>query len=272
MKKVIVALLILLLPFSAMAAMTSISDNEMAEVTGQVGISIALVDFNMDMSIANFTYDDTDTGTAIVSWRDVGYTAGYINIGPIVMDNIYVTLAGNPVWASGTTVTSAHLKLAAVLTNAQLATLGSSYNGIAGDMISIDVMTADSTATNPYYALRTESNTGILIGLPDMFISLDGISIDGIYLDENPGAVDGTFYPIAEKFFYDNTTAKDSRESLGSFHIYGINIHTYSSVAGVFTDGPNFSYRSAYKLTEDAGGQPERYYPGNRALLLIAPH
>jgi len=287
MKKVIVVLMILLLPLSAMAAMTSISDSEMADVSGQVGISIAIVDFNMDMSIANFTYDDQDKGTVVVSNRNVGYDAGFINIGPIVMDNIYVTLSGNPVYAAGTSVNSAMLKLAATSTMAQLAGISSSYNGIAGDMLTIDVMTAERTSANPYYALRANTygeydafnaahtaRSGILIGLPDMYISLDGIDIDGIYIDSIAGDSAGLFYPVAEKFLFTNASQKDPTKSLGSFHIGGIAIHTYSSVAGVTTDAlnPNWTYRSAFKLHEDGSGNPERYYPGNRAYMLIAPH
>jgi hypothetical protein len=269
MKKVLVALLILLLPFSAMAAMTSISDNELAEVTGQVGVSIALVDFTMDMSIANFTYDDTDTGTVIVSNRDVDFTAGYINIGPIVMDNIYVTLAGNPVYANGATVNSAKLRLAAVSSMTALAAIGSGYNGIGGQMLEIDVMTADGSTANPYYSVRGKS--GVLIGIPDMFISLDGIVIDGIYADSVAGDATGVFLPYAEKWLYTQDYTKQSDHSFGSFHINGINIHMYSSVPGLFTDGA-FEYRHTFALNEDAGGNPVRVYPGNRAYLLIAPH
>jgi hypothetical protein len=39
---------------SAMAAMTSISDRELAEVTGQVGIVIAMYNFSMDLLNCQF--------------------------------------------------------------------------------------------------------------------------------------------------------------------------------------------------------------------------
>lgn len=266
MKKLItfVAVLAILLPFSAMAAMTSISDSEMAEVTGQVGISIALVDFNMDMTIGSFTYDDTDVGTIVVSGHDVGYSAGYINIAPINLKNIYVTMNGSPVWAAGTTVTTTML--------AQIQSGLIEPDGIAATALEIDVMTAGSTSdTNQFYDVRGKS--GVLIGLPDMFISLDGISIDGIYFD-NISAYDymiGTYNEYTEKFSYGTSYPKDSEDSIGSIHIGGITIKTYSSVAGSSITGLG-EVRSAWEFNEDGSGNPVRYYPNNRAYLLIMPH
>lgn len=249
----------------------SISDNELAEVTGQVGISICMHNFNMDMSIANFTYGDTDIGTITVSNHNIGYGAGYINIGPIELKNVYVSAAGNPVWAYGTTVTSAHLQAASTYSDAQLATLGMAYVGRGANCLRIDVMTADASTANPYYSIR--GKTGVLIRIPDMFVSLDGINLDGIYFDSINGKdyVAGQFNPYTEKWIYGSTYAKDPTKSVGSFHINGITIETFSSVAGVFKDGA-FEYRSTYKLTEDAFGNPERYYPNNEAYLLITPH
>jgi len=298
MKKVFVVLMILLLPLSAMAAMTSISDSELSDVTGQVGISIALVDFNMDLSIANFTYDDEDSGTIIASNNPIVYGPGYINIGPLELNNIFVSIAGSPIFTSQPDATDMAL---ATLVATSDATVWAAYSaqvpcGIAGDMMTIDVMTVKNS---PYCALKT-GMTGILIGIPDMFVSLDGIDIDGIYLDSvggfDPSYNEKTFLPVAERWIYTNDKGKNDCNSLGSLHINGITLNIYSSVAGTTTiaglgkkiqamalaEGITVpdkmaakldEFRSSYKLvTTGDTCDVERYNPGNRAYLLITTH
>ena len=44
MKKLLVILAIVLLPISAFAGMSAITDSEMSAVTGQMGVSIAIID------------------------------------------------------------------------------------------------------------------------------------------------------------------------------------------------------------------------------------
>jgi hypothetical protein len=292
MKKVFVVLMIMLLPLSAMAAMTSISDNELSDVTGQMGISIALVDFNMDLSIANFTYDDEDTGRIIASNRAITYGPGYLNIGPLDLKNIYITIAGNPIFTSTPDATDMAL-VALVSTDSTVWGAMSAQKpcGIAGDMLTIDVM---SVVDSPYCALD-EGQTGILIGIPDMFFSLDGIDIDGIYLDSVSGADPAfntkIFLPYAERWVYGNERAKQDCNSLGSLHINGITVVMYSSVAGTtyipglgnmieYLSGQDLAdeddmdyFRSSYKLVSTNGcAGAERYNPGNRAYLLITTH
>jgi len=297
MKKVFVVLMILLLPLSAMAAMTSISDSELSDVTGQVGISIALVDFNMDLSIANFTYDDEDSGTLIASNNVIHYGPGYLNIGPLELKNIFVSIQGSPVFTSNPDATDMALATLASTDSSLWTALGAQKPvGIAGEMLTIDVATIKDSA----FCALTKGDTGIVIGIPDMFISLDGIDIDGIYLDSiggfEPGYNEKVFLPYAERWIYDNSKSKDDCNSIGSIHINGITMSIYSSVAGTTTipglgakiaalaaaEGITVSdrmiekldeFRSSYKLVSSNGCDGvERYYPGNRAYLLITTH
>jgi len=283
MKKVFVVLMVLLLPLSAMAAMTSITDNELAEVNGQVGIDISLVDFNMDMTIASFTYDDTDVGTITISNVDVGYHAGYLNVKDLSLENIYITMNATPIYASTVTGQTLLNELAVYE-----ATGAGNFSFVAAHPLTIDVASVDNDAA--FYYSRGKS--GILIGIPDMFISLDGIDINGVYFDDTYGDATGSYNPYAEKFTYESTYDPDSSKSIGSFHIKGITLTMYSSVAKTtyvtgttsfeVTAGPyttvatqsttavNMKFRSPYRLNGD--GAPVRFYEGNRAYLLINPH
>lgn len=102
MKKMFIALLIILLPSSTMADMTSISDEELAGVTGQVGLDIALINFNADISIKSISYGDTDVGRVTISNRAVDYREGYINVVGLKLTNIYITGIHWPLFTSGT--------------------------------------------------------------------------------------------------------------------------------------------------------------------------
>ena len=80
---VLCALALMLIPMSSMAAMTSISDSEMEAVTGQMGVSIALI-AEVDVAVTNLSYGDTDVGTIHVVSAvkgPIGHGAGYVNVG-----------------------------------------------------------------------------------------------------------------------------------------------------------------------------------------------
>jgi hypothetical protein len=143
MKKILtlIAVLAILFPVSAMAGMTAITDSEMSDVTGQVGIDISVVDFSMDMSIANISWGDGDSGTLVASNRDVAYTPGYFNIQGIDM-YIYVTLDGSPVF------TAAPGSLALVGVKYGIASITPSYF-VAAQPFGIDILTAQLPLTTP---------------------------------------------------------------------------------------------------------------------------
>jgi hypothetical protein len=297
MKKIltVIAVLALLFPVSAMAGMTAITDSEMADVTGQVGIDISVIDFAMDVSIANVAWGDGDSGTLIASGREVDYLPGYLNFGGIDM-YIYVTLNGSPVFLSTPTATD----LLAVKYGGTLGTAGSVDYFVAAQPLGIDILTAGPAgyvdaqdagdpyiaAGNPYEA--TWNKTGILISIPDMYVTIDDLSLAGIYLTPDKGGVVSIFNPVAEEYMYVTSNAVAPCQSLGELTIEGIEVTTYSSVPGTSNVAGNslaatlaaatgavyegvLPVKSAYEL-EDNGGHSERYYPNNRALVLISPH
>lgn len=80
---VLCALALMLVPMSAGAAMTSISDGEMEAITGQMGVSIGAI-AEVDIAVTNLSYGDTDTGGVQVLGASAGtisHGAGYVNIG-----------------------------------------------------------------------------------------------------------------------------------------------------------------------------------------------
>jgi hypothetical protein len=263
MKKIltIIAVLALLFPVSAMAGMTAITDSEMSDVTGQVGIDISVVDFSMDMSIANISWGDGDSGTLVASNRDVAYGPGYFNIQGIDM-YIYVTLNGSPIF----TAAPGSLDLAGVKYGIASIT---GQHFIAAQPFGIDILTASTVvADNPYEA--TWGVTGVLFSIPDMYITIDEFRIAGLYLTDSEDVTTAAFLEYAEEYEYSLTASTDSTESLGSLLVSGIEITMYSSVPFT-TTVEGVDYKSAYKLVENAGAS-ERWYPGNRAWVIISPH
>lgn len=280
MKKLItfVAVLAILLPFSAMAAMTSISDSEMAEVTGQVGIDIAIEDFNMDLYIETICWGDADIGSGptakLISGKSVNYTAGYINLYDLQMPNIYVSMNGSPVFANGAVVGASTVLMA----------LGGvkNYVWLAAEPLKIDVSTSGSQnegSLNPFYS--SQGKTAISITLPDAYIFVEKISLAGIYLDSvcNLGTYD--FLAAGEKWL-PTSSAPASSKNLGTLAIAGVTVYTYSSVAkstyiaglDTVTTGLTHGdyYRSAWRANAGTDGNPVRYYPGHEARLIITAH
>jgi len=283
MKKVLLALLIVLLPLSAMAAMTSVSDNELSDVTGQVGISIAIEDFTMDIYIENLYWGDTDAGSIatakLISAKSVDYTAGYIALHDMFIP-VYVTMNGTPVWKT----TAANITSGLVAQTLGGADTGYTY--IAAEPVKIDVSTSavDATSTarheNPYWA--SQGKTAISITMPDAYITLGSFRLNGIYLVSSADDVTTTFLQAGEKYLYTSGTSQfKSGNNLGSFYLDGLSIYTYSSVpvstivTGLSAVTTNLmkrdTYRSAWK-TFSASGAPERWYPGHEAKVIIMAH
>jgi hypothetical protein len=248
MKKLltVIAVLALLFPVSAMAGMTAITDSEMADVTGQVGIDIAVVDFAMDFSIANICWGDGDSGTVVASGHLVPYGPGYLNLGELDM-YIYVTMNGTPIFTD---------------------TVGSYF--IAAQPLGIDILTAGSYADGNAYE-ATWDTTGILISIPDMYITIDDMSLAGIYLTPECGSVSSVYDAVHEKYIYTLSNDVTPCQSLGSLRIEGIEVITYSSVPGT-TVFAGTTFKSAYQPLPVAGPASQRWYPDNKALVIISPH
>mgnify|MGYP003574248331 FL=1 len=78
--QLIVVLGLIIVAQSAMAKMTSLTDEELGEVTAQAGIAIAVEDLNMDATIKTLYYHDED-GLGEGS----GTTGGYISLNDITL-------------------------------------------------------------------------------------------------------------------------------------------------------------------------------------------
>ncbi len=231
MKKLItfVAVLAMLIPLSAMA-MTPVADSELAEVTGQVGIDIAVVDFHMDMSIGNVAWGDTDgtadSGAMYVANHATDYTDGYININNIVMDDIFVTLNANPSF----TASPAHLLYA--------------------DPLKIDVATLGAANVASQVFAGLAGKTAIVITMGDMHLQVGKISVGGIYLADEAYSGTYSFAGATDEFVCTANANMVDTENLGVLEISCVDIVTYSSVDG-YTAGTN---------AKANGNNPSRVY------------
>ena len=78
--QLIVVLGLIFVAQSAIAKMTSLSDEELGEVTAQAGIAIAVDNLNLDTTIKTLYYHDKD-GLG----EGTGTTGGYISLNDIVL-------------------------------------------------------------------------------------------------------------------------------------------------------------------------------------------
>ena len=216
MKKLItfVAVLAMLIPLSAMA-MTPVADSELAEVTGQMGVDIAIVDFTMDLSIDNIAWGDTDVsagadgiGQYYVGGHAVSFTQGYININDFAMTNLFVTLNGTTGTSAGATISAA-------------------------DPLKIDVATINELGPGcPFPCVA--GNTAIVITLPDMHVQIQSITIGGIYLDDAAYANDSYTFSGGtagtDTWYADPYATLDATKNLGTMQIDGLDMKLYSSV------------------------------------------
>ena len=234
----------MMVPFTAFA-MDVIADSELDAVTGQAGVDISIVDVNLDLHIGSIAYGDQDTGVRIASGHRVTYHEGWISLCRMDIDNIYVTMNGSGVYSDTTNTTK---------------------TGIAARPLTIDVETSDSTTL--YYSARNK--TGVVIGMPDLYFSIDAVDINGIYLQDTKPVISGTFNWTAEKMDFGTPTFVETN-SLGSIYFGGIEMMVHSSVAQAVTLSVNPRGRSAYTGLEVAN-QPVRFFPSHMGLVTISAH
>jgi len=227
MKKLLVILAIVLLPLSAFAGMSAITDSEMSAVTGQMGVSIAIVDQQQDLSLASLTWGDVNSGIRYVAGQQVVIGPGYVNINDISINKNTTTLNG---------ITG--------------------INGVFADPLKIDVVSLGSTnlGTQPFAALNLK--TAVMIGLADSVQTIDSISIGSITLDTevanivvyaataatNATAANATsrasgsaFYAALNSgagYYYLNTLAAANSHQLGQIYIKGFRQIGYSHLEG----------------------------------------
>jgi|GEM_PF-6347463 len=214
MKRIfIIALALMLIPCMAMATMTTITDMEMETVTGQVGVDLAPIDINLDLTIENIAYIDNDTGTRGIAGIPNDYTAGAININGLEIMNLHITLAG------------------AVVDDG----LAVSPLDVQANPITIDVESFDNTV--PLMALR--GKTGIVIGMADMHLTIDSILIDAISLDSAALTATSTWNSALGVYEF-TSPGFDPTHSLGGIEISGLTLTTRAYVEGYDAAGvPN---------------------------------
>jgi len=228
MKKLLVILAIVLLPLSAFAGMSAITDSEMSAVTGQMGVSIAIVDMQQDISLASLTWGDVNNGTRYVAGQAVSIAPGYVNINDITINKNTMTLNG----VTGT-------------------------NGVYADPLKIDVVSFGpvNILTQPFAAFSNK--TAVIIGLPDLVQTVDAINIGSITLDNRVAGVTvyaalsaatnfttanatsrasgAAFYSVLNAgggYHYWNTSAQANSNQLGQIYIKGFKQITYSHLEG----------------------------------------
>jgi len=240
MKKVFVVLMIMLLPLSAMA-MTPVSDSELATVTGQVGVDIAVVDFHMNMSIGNLSWGDTDSTTGVgtptlggvmyVAGAPTNYLPGYININAINMTDIFVTL------------------------NAVKSYVGTLPIAIYADPMKIDVATLDAWNSTAQPFTNLVGKTAIVITMGDMHMQVGRITVGGIYLDGSVNQYTQYQFDRAHDSFASTFGTLDSTKNLGVMQIDAFDLVMYSSVGGY-----------------DTAANGSKFFPNNPARVYIMAH
>jgi hypothetical protein len=234
----ILAAALMMVPFSAFA-MDVIADSEMEAVTGQTGVIIGATDISLDLDIMNFAWGDVDCGTLILSTLRHSYTPGYVNVNNIQMDNIYID-KDTHTWGVCTD-------------NA-----GGTYISWADHSLIIDVMTFSSNGPHcPSQAIR--GKTAVVIGVPDMYLAVEEITIDGIFLDDHAYTSVASTFQSVQRWSY-TTGPLDDSKNLGTMTLSGIEMTTHAYVGG---------YES---LNTVPGGELRPINPNHRGVLIITAH
>jgi hypothetical protein len=237
MKKLFVILTMVLLPLSAFAGMSAITDSEMEVVTGQMGVSIAIVDQQQDLSLAALTWGDVNTGSRWVAGQATSMSPGYININDIAINKNTTTLNGVE---APTSYVICGLHGCTRYQNTE-------WNGVWADPLKIDVASLGPvSATQPFAALANK--TAVIISLADQIQTIDSISIGSITLDTAPativvtagGFTRGTagFYAALNagaQYSYKNTTTVVNSHQLGQLYVQGFTQIGYSHLEGYQT-------------------------------------
>jgi len=295
MKKILlIAVALMLVPFAAMATMTAISDTDMAAVTGQAGVTLAPIDFSLDLNIKNIAYTDPDNGVLSVAGIPNFHTGGTFNIHDLRIVNLHETLNGTAIF--NTAVTSD----------------GSALNfvGIQAKAVEIDLVSFGTAALAvPLMELR--DRTGVVISGPDMRMTIDEVQLE-MTLD-SPEVANGRvsvewshnkdLYPLlgivdADGYEYTSNpfdiTGETYDNSFGDVTIQGIELILYAypriimdgTAIGKAVVGTPGMYKEYIANTTDVaaaatkgltfGGTPlalgDAFNIKHRAQVIISPH
>ena len=83
MKKVftiLAVLSLLMVPYVSMADMQKTSDTDLAEITGQSGVTIHISAMHIELYLGTLTYGDLDGFTTVNSFGNDFANAGFINV------------------------------------------------------------------------------------------------------------------------------------------------------------------------------------------------
>jgi len=186
MKKIF-AIFAILLMLSGVSMAATMSDADLAAVTGQSGVTIDISSLHMDLRLGTFTYGDLDGFTTVGSFGP-GFTApGYLNvafwpvpmhigIGDIELLIDLGTSTTNSVTAVNIGVTiGAPITLDAIVCNVDL----SQSNGAATDYIANETISSSyGPSFSPVYYSGSNANLSNNIGV--VGISLVSVSIPSL--------------------------------------------------------------------------------------------
>jgi hypothetical protein len=228
---------LLLVPLPA-TALNTLSDSELESVSGQTGVDIYVIDVSLDLDLMNVSWSDSDCGTLIISTVPVAYTPGYINVFDIEMRNVYITMDTG---ASGIASDSC-----------------GTFVQYSSHPLTIDVITGSTNPReNPFCTLR--GKTGVVMGLPDLYLAVQELDIGGIYLDSESYTVQTATYLSNEKWQF-TRAVPDKTKSFYGMQISGIEATLHAYVGG---------YETA-NLTPGQSIHP--IHPNHRAMVIISPH
>jgi hypothetical protein len=276
----------MLVPFTAAAAMTAISDADMEAVTGQAGITLAPIDFSMDFNIKNIAYTDPDTGILNVAGIAHAHTGGTFNIHDFQIVNLHETLNGTPIYNS-------------VASDQGPATfVGIQAKGVEFDIVSFGDGSGGSV---PFMELR--DRTAIVVSGPDMRMTIDEIKLD-MTLGYQPEQVSVAWSHNAALYNmlgltdadgYEYTSTPANTQSFGNVTIQGVEVILYAyprivmdatgnigaAAVGDVTYKEYVSNLDDVEAAKNAGltrpnGDPleigDPFNMGNRAQIIISPH